>query len=820
MPINLRLTATGKRFKAQASRNGMPFFLDTFSPDSSRSRAAVAMTLGVPEDWFLDCVTKGEGEYEFAPVSSNDSLCITVRGMYDREGITVTGDPATVLADAIVSQPAVSDPIVEWKDETLACFLDIDYHHISPENRPSTERLSFLMARIQPAPVLWFLSRSGGVHALYVRQGEIPASVLSAVAGFSYSTFDPTCTFECKPESRLCTTELHRITPTSDLSAVSKFLSGSVSESDVSEYLDLHSLERGKAYEHDKCPVNPHAPTHGKPVWVGEGGISCRWCAEKANPFGSRRAGYFPYTALCGTHELNEIARMVNNFTHWTQAQIVLEARCRLRGKVAKLAYEGMLRLRHGEDERVEDVFRVGEHLIRGMGRWVTPDRHESLKDLRPTLSTLPAVQTDEGKAIPERLDLFCQTCDLSRFGYPSIRPLFGMRVFGEYLGNDGGPISVVLSPPSLVEPGRSVYRPRYVPESRRLSLDVAWERVESVFPGINRNYLLLLLAARGVSEGEIGIPPNIMCCGVSASGKSSTVHIAASILGDVCTPIQWNASPERFRQGYLEGADSGGFVLVDELFKDAKTAGKKSKAAVDIFLNLTPGSLSHKMYTGPVPLGRLPVTVVTDNRPPADVRNDIQLSRRFVYVYLDGRINWVQSLIDTGVRTCQNFRASSIENAEASNAIASHVIDRWFRDTPLSLETIAESLGFSTLENSDEIAYDEDALPNLFNTLCATPATEGNSRLRGRGWHLISFEDETPVAEAWRVVCDGTRNMDEFGSSRRVEEVDWSTIVPVPKGTRCDVSRHGRSVAVRFRCGEARGGNYKVNGELRNDNA
>lgn len=783
-----------------------PVFCDVINLDVAAKRKYVARSLGIPESWFIG---KTPGEYIYEPEIVKDELCVRIRDMYSPDIIhTIIGEPYECISSALHFSTPCKNPVVEWDDSSLACFLDIDYHHITP---PSANRIRFIMTRIQPQPALWFFSRHGGVHALYVKQNQLTANVLSAVASFSYRTIDPTASIDIIPRSRLPNTEVFVCTPTADINAVRRFLMAGVDESEIQFWLEQRGLQRSHKYTHEHCPVDPTTDTKGEPVWIGEHGIRCHRCEAKGITYGSRYPGFFPYSVVIGSHSLDEVALMVRNFTHFTHAEIVLNSKCRLRGKHARFAYEGMLRLVHGDDPRIEKVFYVGQSLIRGGGKWVTPERYETITDCRSTLATLPAVCREDGKPIPEKLDLFCNTVDLTKYGYPPVKPLRGMRIFGEFLG-ETTTVSTVL-PPSKIPP---LFCPRYVPPETRLNIDDAFARVEEVFPGLPRNYLLLLIAARGVAESEMGMPANILCVGPSSTGKSSVALLAASMIGDGCSEVVWTANIERFRQSYMAACDQGMFVVINEIFKNARQAKVAPSIAMDTFLNITPGSMSHVMYVGPASIGRLPVTIVTDTSVPPDVRNDAQLGRRFIFVRLDARRDWEDTFVRYGIGPDCNYRASSPDAAEACNAIVSYVIDRWFYDRPRSLKEIAEELGFATLEHSDEVDDDPDLIPRLFEEVCRAPEYN-DARRRGRGWKRVVFGDETSLALAYQAVCDGIYSYDLFCSSRKCMETDLSLILPVPIGTRFQISRgSNRTVLIRFVYGETRGkGVYYVNEEL-----
>src|SRR5262249_4484241 len=117
----------------------------------------------------------------------------------------------------------------------------------------------------------------------------------------------------------------------------------------------------------------------------------------------------------------------------------------------------------------------------------------------------------------------------------------------------------------------QSAFRPRYEGPLQRMPVGQAWQCLERVFPGIDRKYLRLLLAARGYAEGDTGRPPFILAAGPSGSGKTTTVQVAASVCGDVCSPVTWSTDTERLRQGLMAGIEKGGFVSMNEVLKEGR---------------------------------------------------------------------------------------------------------------------------------------------------------------------------------------------------------------------------------------------------------
>src|SRR5262249_27180811 len=237
------------------------------------------------------------------------------------------------------------------------------------------------------------------------------------------------------------------------------------------------------------------------------------------------------------------------------------------------------------------------------------------------------------------------------------------------------------VAPNDLLRPeSMASYRPRYIKPGQRMSLDQAWQVYERYFPGLVHNFLLVQIAAKGVSEGGVGLPPIILVTGPSGSAKSATVTLAAATCGDTSTEVLWSKEQERFRQAIKSGIDAGSFVSVHEILKDALRAGLTPVEALDPILTLTPASTSHLMYVGPVPLGRLPASTLTDIFCPQEVRDDVQLARRLIYVRLPSRVDWETPLTThAGGKGIEAFRTFGQEEADAANAVLSHVIDRYF---------------------------------------------------------------------------------------------------------------------------------------------
>jgi hypothetical protein len=483
---------------------------------------------------------------------------------------------------------------------------------------------------------------------------------------------------------------------------------------------------------------------------------------------------------------------MARRFGHWEQAKIVLEDRLGLSGETARLCWQAMLHLLHGNDPRAERAMSAGRNLIRLDRRWTTKDALATYtKDIGAIIGALPACQTDVGAVVSEQVQRFLQPIDLDEEGYPSVYPIPGVRMYSHRLPLPDEKVTMVVPNWELRSPALANRRPRYIEAARRIG--DPWGILEEAFPNIDRNYLTLLLGAKGIVESQLGMAANILVSGPSSAGKTKTVHVAAAIAGDKCSDVVWQIDTQRFRQAYHQAAEGGSYVTVNEILKDADRVGSSAIQAMDVFLNLTPDSLTHKLYVGAVPLGRNPCTVVTDISVPQIVRDDTQISRRFVYVPLTSKIDWVDSIVTSGVHTFNRLRLADERFVEAANAILSDVIDRFFSE-PKTLVDIAEELGYSTLDKAKGFDDPTETLKKFYELWRLTsPSTD--TRWSG-SWRLIRRDDTSELADLWNILCDGGRN---WHTSRRINEQDWQLLLGLDKPTRCEVRKHGAVLGVRF---------------------
>jgi DNA polymerase len=839
-----------------ARRGGTTIDAQTFQAGHAGKRHAFAKKAGVTDEALQESIDKAlqddpavqeatdkalqadaAGNQVTGPVA--EPFRVTLRGMHQPRaaGRVFSNEhpPAALYAALSVTDYPAAEPVVEWEDTRRLAVLDLDYHDQDLDHRPHPNQLRALATQVRPRPAHWWVTHGRGLRLVYPALVGFAADELAACAALSLRALAPTATAEVLARTRHPryprpghpdAGPVVAGTATAEIGELARWLGREADEALVQEWLAAEGLERGRRYAHDHCPVDPQAPSHGEPVLVGEAGVTCFKCQATGITLGSNLPGFFPYAALAGGGIQTRLRTVAGYVCHWEHAQHVIAEDVGVTGALAARCYKALLKALHGPgDPRVEEAFRRGRGLVRMEGYWATADltRAHARDGLRSRLAVLPAVRTlvrsRDGEALVvngERLGIFRGVDDLAPYGYPAVRPVRGMKIFFQWRGGQQPEVvRAVVLPEFLGTEAMRASRPRYVPARKRMRLSEAEAVVGASFPGVNHHYLRLLIAARGCAEGGLGQPPMVAVDGPSGAGKTTTVSIAAALIGDEHVSVALSPHLEHFHQNLLAAANSAGLVSVEEIIKTAEAVKNGDVVtSLNALLTFTRGSLVRAMYTGPVRVGQVPAIVITDIAFPPQLLCDEQLGRRFAHVHLERRVDWEQRIKDI-----PRWRAESLDNAAAANAIVSHVIDEFFAsDSPLSFREISARLGFGMLNQGGDTGLDPTAdLLALFEACCSPDAVQAPpATWKGRGWKLVRREGADRLSHCWQVLCDNTG--DGFVTSRRAKETDWARLLGLDETVECDLSPNGKSaLAVRFRVGSARSKHLRVNEEIRN---
>jgi len=799
---------------------------------SAKHFREAAGDLGVEVKVFRDAVVAvrdGESESEEIDLTPPASAFeVSVRGIRERGDGAITfthADPveALRLALAYVGHPA-GEPVISWGDLDRLAAVDVDYHRQAYADRPSETQAYARMSAAIPRSVAVWQTHGRGLRLIYGARAGYTAGELAAVAALAIATHDPSARVELKHETRhpgyprggqVCG-PVRIQTPDADVDGIRAWLRTRRADDDaVANWLTSRGFEVGRRYPHSRCPVRPDEGGDRDPVHVRDDGILCYACRGRGVTHGSRSPGWFTFHSLAGAVIDSTVATCIDSLTHWGHARFVIEEATRLEGDVARLAYRAALRVVHGEDRRelIDAVFTVEPRTIRQRGFWSTPSGEVIAGEIRGMLATLPAATIYPG-GLGAGVARFAQPIDLSREGYPALAPVWGTRVYGEYLTpRNPNTTPIVVQTPDLDPDYAAPFRPRYRLKANRMPIDDAWDVVEETCPGVNREYLQLLIASRGCQEGEVGLPPMVFVSGPSGGGKTGTAHLAAAMLGDRITEGSWNPSIDRFRQQLQSAKERGSFCVFNEYLKGAASTNTDAVKAMDLALNFTYDSASHKMYVGSVTLGTPPVILWTDTTLPDAIRQSAQLARRIVGVHLEHALDWKDRLAAAGIQRIALLRIHDPRWCDAADAIVSDVIDRYFT-WPTDFQVIARTLGFRTLAESDAAEEGREQLRAFFRAICQSPtispASAVASRFKGRGWVDLPRFGESDLALMWRAIAD-----EEGVSSRRCTEVDWCRVLGVEgPPIKVEFKSYGRALVCRFIQATNRT-IYRVNGEI-----
>ncbi len=695
------------------------------------------------------------------------------------------------------------EPMIVWDDPKSACCIDMDWLAEPTHNK---DQLIIISALVQPAPMYSWVSHGGGLKCMYTAQDGFTADELASVGCIWLNAkFGNLVRTELKTETRHprynrkgfeCSSVRVSNAATLDLDPVKRWLSNyEISESERDEWLSTNDYTIGGRYSHNRCPLRPHIDGSKREcVVVYPDGIHCNYCAAVYG------GGNSSYARLVNNTFADPIKVYLDNFVHWGHAKYRWFREFGLMDREGKLSYKSALKVRHDtEDPRINRVF-IDHNIIRANNWWCTDDGQLCGNELHNILNELPACYflNDDGKAIRSKSKSawLSQTVDIRKYGYDSFDFIRGLRIHGQHNKYDADKIMLEL-PNDVLRPPHCAYaRPKCIGVPTETEVENAWELIEKVFPGINRNYLLLLLVARGISEGETGMPPFVYCSGKSQTGKTTTVDIAAAILGDATSAPLWSMSVEKTREGILKNKlERGDYIVINEIEKQANRAKSEVIQAMDDLLNFTPNSSSHLMYIGPMNFGRLPVIVWTETSVNDEILHSVQLGRRLVHVPLFKKVHWERP-IKALIGKVTHLRLAGPEYVTACDVLCSYVISRWFSQMPKIFSDIALELGFELLlrgrEGEDEETGIDRSMLTLFNVACTGEPAPDNAlrQIGGKGWIICP-------AEVWQQFRDPSGST--LTDCRNVKEQDWNEILGTSENVSFEAKSFSGVVYIRF---------------------
>ena len=710
--------------------------------------------------------------------------------------------------------------VLEWSGTWELAALDLDWHHCpAPGN--------VLVAPWRPQPIAQWRTRSGGLRQIFqsgqgFRANELAA--LAAIAGWRH--FNPKPSVEVINRTRApgAYTEIHPQVIGQLRSHWMRTGAGAVSEPDIMRELNRRNWSIGNRVLHEQCVIDPRPNSKGDtPVVITDNGVMCYVCAAQGSD-----SGFRSWAWICGgKRRESPLISAVKAAVAWEQAQyLMIQMFPLIQVKILKAAYAALLKIfLHPDDPRIPLAMQT-HYLVRRDGNlWVDSRSFEPInRDPSPAvLRRMPSVQyvrepeddddDDEWTmgVDPKLLDL--HRTDQPIPGFPIVFPIHGSKVWGVWLDYpDDGLIRVVR--PFGEANGLP---PRYLHKNERFPIEVAWEKLEQSFPGIDRSYALASLISRGYAESGTGPVPLILAVGPTGAAKTTTPMVSAMICGDDATVVKADAL-SKFSEELGYRSLTASFLLADEFAKDA--AGVKSREAFNWLLTVNRRYEYRKLHHGPTRVRFNNVIIITNTGYPDEVYQHAQFARRAAFVKLWQRTpaRWEETC---GTGDVTMWRTVP-ENAKVADTILSHIVDEHFSDEPVVWQEKMREIGVPMLEDfvTQEGELQGEVIVNkLFELVCSSDNELNSGHFRGRGWKEVtpdSYAAGDELSEYFFDACSDSpenRSPARWARATMLDELDIGRALGLDLPVECQRKRHGHKLGIRFVSGSGRG--RKINQEI-----
>lgn len=675
---------------------------------------------------------------------------------------------------------------LRWVNEPFSA-LDIDTDQPIEE-----EQISYYAFRVNPSPCLFWRTHGGGMRFIYHNYDTFEAKELAILAlGYMWKRW-PQFSYEVKNDTRHPGYAKRGELVTKPHSTKIEFNSSNYIESyidltrfddEVAEWLQQKGLVLEDRFPHSLCPFNPDDTDSRKPVAIYPDGIFCFKCQAKGMKY------YAKWGELLGKRESTVINKMLLNLTHWEHAEIIFKNYYNGMPHL-DLYYRTLIKLHlisHYKDidrtrmvQILRSIFNKGNYLLRYEGYWATVDHRlpDNGMYLKKALEQLPIFMLKNDRSII--LALTSDTVDFTDFGYPPITAVHGFAMNGVYLAENKYYKTV---------DSYKFNKPEYLPGVTDQQVSEAWSCLETVFPGVNRELIYLLIAGKGITENPYNIPHLLYIWGVTGAAKTSSVKLAGAIVGSNPNEFSWQKDEHYLGTKFLNGCRNSAFILINEC--------AKNPLSYQFLLSLDSNATVHQLHHGPVKLGRLPLIVLTDITIAEAIQNSAQYRRRMYFVHLAQSVEWKQTMHKAGLTSIGDIRDKFPREC---NTILSYCVDRFFTEKK-SFDQVFKELGFSDLQDTMEYINNKEKLGDMycfylaFCKYCKPVTGSDKARWKGKDTRVFSYIDNNPASELWREYTgQNPRETQPF------LEQDWGKILQVDEPVILTISKfNGSKCGMRF---------------------
>lgn len=664
------------------------------------------------------------------------------------------------------------DTLLEWsKDELdhLAC-LDLDFHSVSPDQRPTEDQLDEIARSLSPGPFAWWRTQGHGLHAMYAPIKDEPYTaqeLLSCAAAELIS--DPFIamrhgTVEIKAATRHpgalqsgkpCG-PIHAPTQTLDFAFLGRLSHAESTVAEIDEIKEQYGLVEGMRLDHSYCLIDPGHPSSGQPVVVMSDGLFCHSCAGRTGRgfmswgFARRIHGLAPE----GQRSLLPLQEAAAFFTHVSHADYLFEQLIPELPEVFRHhLYRLHMKTKNPGDPRISLAFsKFG--FVRGTDCWLHKDtllpagRPLNAKDV----SVLPSclVPDLDGDMHLVQIAVTTHTNNGRVDGWVPIAPYRFEPI--HFVHNDEKDSTTQVR----CYPRRPTTKARvsYLLPQNRIPLDEAERRIEEYFPGINMQYVKALIVAAGSAESEKGDIPVLWATGLTESAKTTTIRIVLEMYGEAFVSMS-KITEDRLDQVFGESLERTRLAVFDDFAKLPEN--HEIIRAFILQLNRS-GHTYHKLHYGARTIPVNSAVILTDLQLPSFFTQDQQFSRRVHLIRLGNRLQ--KGWLEQG-RFVEGWWQHTPELTKAAQSLHSYLVDEYFpegHDEPF--ETKMKRMGINKLELEIDQGEDREVLRDIVRKLVlalgdASPMAEEAEKRLGRGIQQIHWGPGGAIGKECTSLCD-----------------------------------------------------------------
>jgi hypothetical protein len=759
---------------------------------------------------------------------------ICVRGDKQKytDGKKFKGVAIIALKQALSGSPKEYKLVdINPEDRDKLCFLQVTFKRF-PDLSP-VKRNPFAVAtdlgNSNPKPCFSWFTSNGFIMMAFSSYSLFSAREMASMAALDAITKYPACEvsisttvkhpgFTSVREGKEYKCSLVKESLTSLEGALSQWRVGeygSAKTEEIEAYLEKSGFEIGVRYPHEHCPFNPGPSSSGMgspPVSVTQDGIKCFSCQGKNHISG----GWRNWDSLIGEVDEPRLLKAVKKFVPWRQVKYIVkhEYQSQFPLDLAKLCYISLAKLisPYLDDPRVRLLTSGLIPLVKTLDGWVEESDFKPRKTDRSTFMNFSSCQSVTGseekgyRAVtnPDLVDNHLHGRDIP--GWSPVYPVRGGLIYHQNIGFTKYPNAVVAQ----VKGRYFIQLPRYLEKGHKdlIPYEECLEQFNDLYPGINMDYLELLIVSRGIAEGEVQTCW-IMATGPSGAGKTKTVEIANQVVGDNISDIKY--STNRFLQDVGESSRKSGYLIFDEFGKNVRNV-----RPIDAFSRLLDidGSFEyHRLYQGTVSVDVCSVVVVTNTQYGKKIMTHKQIGRRFAHVELTSAVKeWDKK---------QNISKLRNNHSDLCDSYLTHLMNKHFwgeEAKPITFRDKVRSIGFPMLEDSHE----DDSVPfspkRLINRLFyqVRDLDHCNKSWNGKGWKKVHLRDEDQdILETLEQLSPGVTTSSRWYSETMGEHGLNDILEPVvDQPIKFAVAIKGNIMGIRFSQGKPGDGREKIHNE------